>query len=119
MQVRLFAGKDPVTGHGVYLTAYSAVTSAERRPPRHARWRRISFDTEATVLLREHKDRCRPQMAELGLEFSDEMYVFSGVRDFDSRKSYSPHAVSSRYKDMAERLGINTHIHALEHYSAT
>lgn len=30
-----------------------------------------------------------------------------------------PHAVSSRYRDMAARLGIRTHIHALRHYSAT
>ena len=27
--------------------------------------------------------------------------------------------VESRYKDMAERLGIDTHLHALRHYSAT
>ena len=27
--------------------------------------------------------------------------------------------MSSRYKDMADRLGIDTHIHALRHYSAT
>ena len=47
------------------------------------------------------------------------MYVFSGVRAIDPHKPYSPHAVSSRYKDMAERLGIDTHIHALRHYSAT
>jgi integrase len=81
--------------------------------------RRIALDTETIVLFREHKDRCRLRMAELGIEFSDEMYVFSGVHDIDPRKPYSPHAVSSRYKDMAERLGIKTHIHALRHYSAT
>jgi integrase len=81
--------------------------------------RRIALDTETIVLLREHKDRCRGRMAELGIEFTDDMYVFSGVHDFDPRKPYSPHAVSSRYKDMAERLGIETHIHALRHYSAT
>ncbi|MGH3972587.1 MAG: tyrosine-type recombinase/integrase [Pseudonocardiaceae bacterium] len=81
--------------------------------------RRIALDTETIVLLREHKDRCRLRMTELEIEFTDEMYVFSGVHDFDPRKPYSPHAVSSRYKDMAERLGIKTHIHALRHYSAT
>lgn len=81
--------------------------------------RRIALDTETVVLLREHKDRCRLRLVELGIEFSDDMYVFSGVHDCDPRKPYSPHAVSSRYKDMAERLGIDTHIHALRHYSAT
>jgi integrase len=81
--------------------------------------RRIALDTETIVLLREHKDRCRLRLAKLGIEFHDDMYVFSGVHDFDPRTPYSPHAVSSRYKDMAERLGIDTHIHALRHYSAT
>ena len=81
--------------------------------------RRIALDTETLVLLREHKERCRLRLAELGIESTEELYVFSGVHDFDPRKPYSPHAVSSRYKDMAERLGINTHIHALRHYSAT
>lgn len=81
--------------------------------------RRVSLDTETIVLLREHKDRCRLRLAGLGIELAEDMYVFSGVHDLDPRKPYSPHAVSSRYKDMAERLGINTHIHALRHYSAT
>jgi integrase len=81
--------------------------------------RRIALDTETIVLLREHKDRCRLRLAELGIELTDDMYVFSGVQAIDPRKPYSPHAISSRYKDMAERLGIDTHIHALRHYSAT
>jgi integrase len=76
--------------------------------------RRIALDTETVVLLRGHKDRCRLRLAELGIELTDDMYVFSGVQAID-RKAYSPHAVSSRYKDMAERLGIDTHIHALRH----
>jgi integrase len=81
--------------------------------------RRIALDTETIALLREHKDRSRLRLAELGIEFTDDMYVFCGVHAIDPRKPYSPHAVSSRYKDMAERLGIDTHIHALRHYSAT
>jgi len=81
--------------------------------------RRIALDTETLVLLKEHKQRCRERLAALGIELTDEMYVFSGIRNFDPAKPYSPHAVSSRYADMAERLGIDTHIHALRHYSAT
>ena len=45
--------------------------------------------------------------------------VFTGRQTPDHSKPYSPHAVSSRCRDMAERLGIDTHIHALRHYSAT
>jgi site-specific recombinase XerD len=44
---------------------------------------------------------------------------FTGVFKADPTTPYSPHAVSSRYKDMAVRLKIKTHIHALRHYSAT
>ncbi|TWP45813.1 site-specific integrase [Lentzea tibetensis] len=81
--------------------------------------RRIALDTETVVLLIEHRQRCRDRFAELGIDLTDEMYVFTGVRNVDPTVPYSPHAVSSRYKDMAERLGIKTHIHALRHYSAT
>ena len=37
----------------------------------------------------------------------------------DHSEPYPSDAVSSRYTNMAERLGINTHLHALHHYSAT
>jgi hypothetical protein len=50
---------------------------------------------------------------------SEQTFVFSGVRRPDHGEPYSPHAVSSRYKDMADRLGIATHLHSLRHYSAT
>jgi integrase len=81
--------------------------------------RRIALDTETVVLLIEHKERCRERYAELGIDLTDDMYVFTGVFKADPTVPYSPHAVSSRYKDMAERLKIKTHIHALRHYSAT
>jgi integrase len=81
--------------------------------------RRIALDTETIVLLTEHKERCRQRLAELGIELTDDMYVFTGIRNADHTQPYSPHAVSSRYKDMAERLDIDTHLHALRHYSAT
>jgi integrase len=50
---------------------------------------------------------------------TDDMYVFTGYRQTVPTVPYSPHGVSSRYKDMADRLGIDTHIHALRRYSAT
>jgi len=81
--------------------------------------RRIALDTETVGLLRELKDRWRARLAELGLELTEDMYVFTGYRQAVPTVPYSPHGVSSRYKDMANRLGIHTHIHALRHYSAT
>ncbi|AXX28619.1 Integrase [Actinosynnema pretiosum subsp. pretiosum] len=81
--------------------------------------RRIALDTETCALLAEHHRRCHARLAELGVELTEDMYVFSGVRAFNPTAPYSPHAVSSRYKDMATRLKIDTHLHALRHYSAT
>ncbi|MGH3942177.1 MAG: tyrosine-type recombinase/integrase [Pseudonocardiaceae bacterium] len=81
--------------------------------------RRIALDTETVGLLRELKDRWRARLDNLGLELTDDMYAFTGYRQTVPTVPYSPHGLSSRYKDMADRLGIDTHIHALRHYSAT
>ncbi len=81
--------------------------------------RRIALDSETVALMREQKARVAARAVELGGELTEQMYVFGGVKSPDHRTPYSPHAVSSRYRDMAERLGIQTHIHALRHYSAT
>lgn len=81
--------------------------------------RRIALDTETVGLLGEHRQRWRSRLADLGLELTDDMYVFTGPRQTVPTEPYSPHGVSSRYQRMAERLGIDTHLHALRHYSAT
>lgn len=81
--------------------------------------RRIALDSETVALLRDHRERVRERIEELGGALTGTTYVFGGVRSPDHSAPYSPHAVSSRYTDMAKRLGIKTHIHALRHYSAT
>ncbi|MGW1681388.1 site-specific integrase [Saccharopolyspora sp. NPDC002376] len=81
--------------------------------------RRIALDSETVTLLREHKARVHDRVKTLGLRFTDDLFVFSGTKTPDHSEPYSPNAVTQRYKDMADRLGINTHLHALRHYSAT
>ncbi|HEX5401479.1 MAG TPA: site-specific integrase [Pseudonocardiaceae bacterium] len=81
--------------------------------------RRIALDSETVVLLKEHKARVKERVENLGLEFSEEMFVFSSGKTPDHSEPYSPNAVTQRYKDMATRLKIDTHLHALRHYSAT
>lgn len=81
--------------------------------------RRIALDTETVVLLKEHKDRVRERVESLGAEFTDDRFVFSATRTPDHSEPYPPDGVSSRYINMAERLGIKTRLHALRHYSAT
>lgn len=81
--------------------------------------RRIAIDNETIVLLLEYKQRYFVRCTQLGLTFSGEMYVFLGIRNPDPREPCPPDSVSRRYKTMADKLGIKTHVHALRHYSAT
>jgi hypothetical protein len=78
--------------------------------------RRIALDSETVALLREQKARVAARAADLGSEFAGELYMFGGLKSPDHRTPYSPRAVSSRYRDMAERLGIRTHI---THFATT
>jgi integrase len=93
-------------------------TGVEKDTKTH-QMRRIALDSETVALLREHRERVQARVAELGSALTADAYVFAGVKSPDHGAPYSPHAVSSRYADMAKRLGIKTHIHALRHYSAT
>lgn len=81
--------------------------------------RRIALDTETIVLLKEHKARVKQRVEALGVGFNDDMFVFSSAKTADHSAPYPPNAVTQRYKDMAARLKIDTHLHALRHYSAT
>jgi integrase len=81
--------------------------------------RRIALDNESIVLLTKHKAACMRRLAELGRSFDEEMYVFSSARTFDPTVPCSPNSVSGRYRQLARRSGIDTHVHALRHYSAT
>jgi integrase len=81
--------------------------------------RRIALDSETVTVLRTHRVRVAERLEALDQAVTNDTYVFTGTKTPDHSKPYSPHAVSSRYRDMAERLNIDTHIHALRHYSAT
>lgn len=81
--------------------------------------RRIALDTDTVTLLQRHKESVCERVETLGTTFSEDLFVFSAVKTPDHSGPYSPNAVTQRYKDMATRLGIDTHLHALRHYSAT
>jgi len=96
-----------------------AGVSKEKATKTH-QMRRIALDSDTMTLLREQRDRVRDRLKAIGKEFSPSRFVFSGTRNNEDHSApYSPNAVTQRYKDMATRLGIDTHIHALRHYSAT
>ncbi|MEV6603881.1 site-specific integrase [Kutzneria sp. NPDC051319] len=96
-----------------------AGVSVEKATKTH-QMRRIALDSETMTLLREHRDRVRDRLKAVDKQFTPNLFVFTGTRkDEDHSAPYSPNAVTQRYKDMGTRLGIDTHIHALRHYSAT
>lgn len=68
-------------------------------------------------LLRDHQRRWRDRLATLGLELTEDMYVFTGPRQPVPTAPYSPPLQPVPAHGRA--AGIDTHLHALRHYSAT
>ncbi|MEQ4205801.1 site-specific integrase [Actinopolymorpha sp. B17G11] len=79
--------------------------------------RRIVLDAETVEVLREHLQRCKARAAALEFDWSDDPYVFS--LDPDNGTPLLPDSVTQRYERLAKRLGIETTLHKLRHYSAT
>jgi integrase len=94
----------------------SAARRRTRRPTRPAasRWTARPWFSSAST-----ENRVANRVRTLGQKFTDDLFVFSGTRSPDRKAPYSPNAATQRYKDMADRLDIDTHLHTLRHYSAT
>ncbi len=79
--------------------------------------RRISLDAETVAVLNEHRARYEEQVRAFGVEPSEQAFVFSYQPMHDVPAD--PSAVTHRYGRMCAALGIDSHLHALRHYSAT
>jgi integrase len=79
--------------------------------------RRIALDPETVAVLREQIERCRARLTALGLKLPANAYLFSGSPDGST--FLTPDSVTQRYERMVARLGIETTIHKLRHFSAT
>jgi integrase len=79
--------------------------------------RRVSIDQPTVALLREYTENCVQRMLLLGLPLGDKTWLFSAQPDFS--KPRDPSAVTRRYSRLASKLGINTQLKELRHYSAT
>ncbi len=79
--------------------------------------RRITLDEQTVELLVEHRQRCVARAEALGTELSEDAFVFSPAPD--GSVPPRPDTVTQRYRRLVKRLGIDTHLHALRHYSAT
>jgi site-specific recombinase XerC len=78
--------------------------------------RRISLDAETVLVLAEHRERYEAQVRALAVEPADRAFVFSYQPTHDAPV---PSGITHRYGRMCRRLGIDSHLHALRHYSAT
>jgi integrase len=79
--------------------------------------RRLSLDPATVDVLRVHRQRYEDSLKQLGLESTDQAFLFS--HEPERGRPYDPSGVTHRYTDMCAKLGINTHLHVLRHYSAT
>jgi integrase len=79
--------------------------------------RTIALDKETVKLLKQHRRDQESESARLGLQLQGECFVFSYSATRDS--PYSPSGVTHKYTKMCTNLGMQSHLHALRHYSAT
>lgn len=79
--------------------------------------RRIVLDPDTVELLTEHWERCATRARELGFDLSRDAFVFS--QHPDGSAPLKPASVTQRYRRLVHSLGLDTHLHALRHYSAT
>ncbi len=79
--------------------------------------RRIALDDDTVDLLAAQRLRFQNRAESLGAAPKDDAFVFSFTPDHSA--PCHPDSVSHRYVRMCKEVGIDTHLHALRHYSAT
>ena len=79
--------------------------------------RRVSLDPETVRVLTQHWERSLEHARRLGIAPGRDAFVFSLVPD--GSQHLVPSSVTQRYGRLVNRLGIDTHLHNLRHYSAT
>ena len=94
----------------------SAARGIEKDTKTH-QMRRISLDADTVAVLAEHRTRFEERARALGVEPSTQAFLFSYQPLHDAPAD--PSAVTHRYGRMCAALGIDSHLHALRHYTAT
>lgn len=79
--------------------------------------RRVSIDAPTVELLRQHREDCAGQLALLGVALTDRTWVFSAKPDLSRPRD--PASLTRRYGRLVAKLGIDTMLKELRHYSAT
>jgi integrase len=79
--------------------------------------RHIALDPVTTAILSVYREERQKRVASVGVELSDDGFVFSPRAD--ARTCRSPQAVTCQYRRLVVGLGMRTTLHKLRHYSAT
>jgi integrase len=79
--------------------------------------RRVSIDAATVELLRQHREDCASRLALLGLPLTGRTWLFSVTPDMSRPRD--PASLTRRYGRLVARLGIETVLKELRHYSAT
>lgn len=79
--------------------------------------RRVTLDAELIGILREHRARCDERAVLVDTKVRRDGFVFSPA--LDGSTMLHPNTVTQRYGRLAHRIGVDTHLHCLRHYSAT
>jgi integrase len=79
--------------------------------------RRLALDPAAVEVLAEHRVRYESLCREVDADPQASAFLFPHRPGHD--RPYDPSAVTHRYARMCAELGIDSHLHALRHYSAT
>jgi integrase len=79
--------------------------------------RRIALDAETVAVLVANRGRYEQQAQTVGVKPAIDTFLFSyhSLHEIPA----DPSGVSHRYGQMCAQLGIDSHLHALRHYSAT
>lgn len=109
---------DLVTGVAhVHRSIAQVGADTEDKDTKTHQQRRVALDPETVTILAEHWERCQARVNALDLTISRDGFVFSLAPDNSTH--LLPDTVTQRYGRLATRLGIDTHLHSLRHYSAT
>lgn len=79
--------------------------------------RRPALDPYTLDVLRDHIGRITEKRRQLALPADSEAFLFSYQPDHG--EPCNPDGVGHRYARMCKQIGIDSHMHALRHYSAT
>ena len=79
--------------------------------------RRVSIDEPTVELLKRHREDCVAQIALAGGVLTGRTWVFSAAPDMSRPRD--PSALTRKYGRLVAKLGIDTTLKQLRHYSAT